>query len=375
MLTKTQKEYLANLPAEKARKLISIKSYDPKIGLLAKNIIRNIKRTIPKVKVRFMGASAFGIAGLNDIDIYIFCSSNQKKEYMKRLSRIFSVKINEKDKWKWTEDNINISVKVTDPNERKRKEYFLIHKLFKTNKDLLKKYEDLKISMNGRSYKEYSVAKMDFLTRIVCANKSENIKNLKYLEKIGAVITNGHVIIPSGRHAKTSFTKYKLYPHIKETLYVAQTIAKQFKEDGVEAVMGIATGGDILSELVAYHLEKITKKKVLSFYIKKDRNENLVLRDNSNKELIKNKKVLLVDDTLDTGKTAKIIIPFVKNLDTQIIGMGVICTRNGIFAEDLGIPKFYTFINNEDTLSSYLPEDCPMCKKGIAINNDFGINS
>jgi len=252
----------------------------------------------------------------------------------------------------------------------------MFFKLFNKDKDLLKNYENLKISMDGKSYKEYVIAKMDFLMRMYHMNKLENLRNLKFLEKMGAAVTNSHVVKPSGEHAKTSFTKYKLYPHIKETFYVAKTIAKQFKDDEVGAVIGLATGGDILSELVAYQLGKITKKKVLSFYIKKNYyNGSFVFRDKSNNELIKNKRVLFVDDTIDTGKEAQGFISFLRELNIKVIGMGVICTRNGILAENLGVPKFYTFITNEDKINSFMPEDCPMCKRGVPINIEFGINT
>ena len=36
--------------------------------------------------------------------------------------------------------------------------------------------------------------------------------------------------------------------------------------------------------------------------------------------------------------------------------------------------KFYAFIN-QDKINSYLPKDCPMCKRKISINTDFGINT
>lgn len=375
MLTKTQKEYLANMPMDKANRIVRIETYNSKTKVIADEYVKKIKKALPKTKVKFMGASALKISGLNDVDIWVLCSKENQGVCLKKLTSIFNQNIGEKNSWKLLEDDITVSVKLANPEDLNTKGQLAHFRIFRNNPDLLKNYENLKIKMDGKTYKEYATAKKDFLMRVYCANLPENIINLKYLEKIGAVVTNSHVITPSGRHAKTSFTKYKLYPHVKETFYVAKVIAKQFKNEKIEAVMGLATGGDILSELVAYWLEKITKNEVLSFYVKKDHNGDLVFRDKSNNKLIKNKKVLIVDDTLDTCKTAKIIIPYINNLGAKIAGMGVICTRNGILAEDLGIPKFYAFINNEDKINSFLPEDCPMCKRGIPINTDFGINT
>ena len=375
MLTKTQKERLANMPVEKANKVVHIKPYNPTTSSIARKIINQIKKTIPKVRLKFMGASALGIAGLNDIDIWIFCSLEQREKYIRKLSIIFKSKISERFDWKWTEQSIPISVKLANTKDINVQGQLVHFKVFSKNKDILKNYEDLKISLNGKTYREYATAKKDFLMRMYFMNTPENIKNLKYLEKIGAVLINGHVIKPSGKHAKFSFTKYKLYRHTKETFYVAREIAKQFIDKGVEVVIGLATGGDILSELVAYQLEHLTKKKVFSFYAKKKYDGTFVFRDNSNRNLIKGKKTLVVDDTINTGKEITRFISFLRELDAHIIGVGVICTRNGILAGDIGVPNFYTFINHEDKLSSYLPKDCPMCKRKIPINTDFWINT
>ena len=154
MLTKTQKERLANMPVEKANKVVHIKPYNPTTSSIARKIINQIKKTIPKVRLKFMGASALGIAGLNDIDIWIFCSLEQREKYIRKLSIIFKSKISERFDWKWTEQGIPISVKLANTKDINVQGQLVHFKVFSKNKDILKNYEDLKISLNGKNYKK-----------------------------------------------------------------------------------------------------------------------------------------------------------------------------------------------------------------------------
>jgi orotate phosphoribosyltransferase len=205
-------------------------------------------------------------------------------------------------------------------------------------------------------------------------DNKEDTKNLDFLIKLGAAVINDHVITPSGRHARTSFTKYKLYRHPKEISLIAEKIAKEFRNYDIQVVVGVSFGGAILSQLVAYHLIKLNKNNVLSLYLEYSGGK-LVLRDNSNKNLAKGKRILIVDDSLNTGKTIKQTSSFVENLGSKVIGATVICNRNSITAEDLKIPILYSFVACHDIEESYSPENCPICKEGIPISKEFGVGT
>lgn len=159
---------------------------------------------------------------------------------------------------------------------------------------------------------------------------------------------------------------------MKETFFIAKAIAKNFKEKNVQAVIGLANSGTILSELVAYQLGKLLNGPILSFYVEKGKTGAFVLRDESNKNLIKNKRVLLVDDAVNTGKTARTLSSFVIGLGAKIVGMGVVCSRNPMTANKLKIPKFYSFMTYANKINSYPAKNCPLCKRNIPIDRNFG---
>lgn len=166
MLLPGQKDYLSKLPPERAMAKVSIKPWDPKVIPVAENIIKKIKEKIPDADVRFMGASALRISGQNDIDIYVFCSDEEKDIYNEKLKELFGEKVKE-EKWKFFEDGFEISVYINNPENQKQKEQIEIFEIFKNNPQILKEYEELKLSMNGKTYREYQIAKYLFYNRVL----------------------------------------------------------------------------------------------------------------------------------------------------------------------------------------------------------------
>jgi len=183
MLKEGQKRYLTSLSPERANRAVSIKPYDPRTATIAREVINRIKQRFPEADVRFMGASALGIAGQNDIDIYILCPPDRSDGYFKELSKIFEGRV--RNKWRWLENGYEISVHISDPQEPKRKEQIEIFRIFKTRPEVLKEYETLKISMNSRSYRDYMVAKYEFYNKVLGINDPSGIRTGKGVGKTG----------------------------------------------------------------------------------------------------------------------------------------------------------------------------------------------
>ncbi|MGC9611023.1 MAG: GrpB family protein [Minisyncoccia bacterium] len=165
MLKEGQKRYLESLSPERANGAVSIKPYDRRTAVVAQGVVNKIKQRFPEADTRFMGASALGIAGQNDIDIYVLCPPDCSNVYFMELSKIFGGRV--RNKWRWLENGYEISVHVTDPREPKQKEQIEIFRIFKTKPEVLKEYETLKISMNGRSYRDYMAAKYEFYNKVL----------------------------------------------------------------------------------------------------------------------------------------------------------------------------------------------------------------
>lgn len=166
MLTEGQKNYLNKLSTERSQSIVRILPFNPQTQSAAQGVIDKIKTLIPKVDVRFMGASALGISGQNDVDVYLVTREDRQAEYLSKLQTLFGEQ-QKKNKWNWYKDGIEISVYLSNPDDQKFKEQLDIFDLFKNNQKILREYERLKKSPDGKTYKEYQTAKYEFYNRVL----------------------------------------------------------------------------------------------------------------------------------------------------------------------------------------------------------------
>jgi len=192
---------------------------------------------------------------------------------------------------------------------------------------------------------------------------------LRILGKVGAVITNSHIVYTSGRHGTAYVNKDAVYPHTKETSELCRAIAEQFVDDGVEVVIAPAIGGCILSNRVAEHLTDITGREVLGVYADKDGDAFVIKRGYD--KLIAGKNVLVVEDVLTTGGSAKKVVEATRAIGGNVVGLGVLCNRGGITPQDVADPpKLFALVNVK--LDAWNEADCPLCTQGVPINTDVG---
>lgn len=190
------------------------------------------------------------------------------------------------------------------------------------------------------------------------------------LKKVGAVITDSHIVGTSGRHMSIYVNKDYLLPHTAETSRICELFAQQNKDLDVDLVASPVVAGAILGHEVARHLSEIKGKEVLAAYADKTEEGPLVFKRGYD-ELIKGKKVLIIEDTVATGLSVNKMIDVVKKFDGKIQAMSVIVNRvpKEISSEALGVP----FSSLAEILAeTYEEKDCPMCKAGMPINTKVG---
>lgn len=209
---------------------------------------------------------------------------------------------------------------------------------------------------------------------------------LVLLEGVEALIINSHVVYTSGRHGTAYVNKDAVYPHTIDTFFLCAEIASYFAHDNVEVVVAPAVGGVILSQWTAHHLTSLCDREVLGVYAEKEvvaisdsegldrkcyaETGNFVIKRGYDK-LVSGKNVLVVEDVLTTGGTAKKVIEAVRAIGGNVVGLGALCNRGGITPDNVAdVPKLVALV--EALLDSWNEEDCPMCKEGIPINTDVG---
>ncbi|MDP3725944.1 MAG: phosphoribosyltransferase family protein [bacterium] len=220
---------------------------------------------------------------------------------------------------------------------------------------------------------------------------------LEILGKLGAVITDSHIVYTSGLHGIAYVNKDALYPHTAETSSLCRAIAERFVDDNVQVVIAPAIGGVILSQWVAHHLTEMNGHEVLGVYAEKSQKlgsplwyicfglrllwqqipqlgvapkEYFVIKRGYDK-LILGKRVLVVEDVLTTGGSVKKVVEATRAISGNVIGLGALCNRGRVTERDVGnVPKLIALTSV--TFSAWTEEECPLCRENIPINTNVG---
>lgn len=195
-------------------------------------------------------------------------------------------------------------------------------------------------------------------------------KVVDILKKVGAVITDDHFVYTSGKHGEIYINKDALYPHTAETSEVCRMMAEQFKDKDVEAVVGPALGGIILSQWVAHHLSQMEGKEIFGVYTEKDETDNQILRRGYD-QVIKGKKVLVVEDLTTTGGSVKKVVDTIRLAGAEVVAVCVMVNRDPVNVNEttVGAPFVATDILKAQAFDG---ADCPFCKANRPINTNIG---
>jgi orotate phosphoribosyltransferase len=122
---------------------------------------------------------------------------------------------------------------------------------------------------------------------------------------------------------------------------------------------------------LAEWLTKFTEKEVPALYTEKEDGRQILKRG---RDKITCKKVLIVEDITNTGKSAEETISACREAGANVIGCHALVNRSPgvVTAETLRVPIFLAL--KEMQVANY-PEPekyCPLCDKKIPINIDRG---
>lgn len=178
----------------------------------------------------------------------------------------------------------------------------------------------------------------------------EQEKILNIFKKSKALL-KGHFLLSSGLHSDIYFEKFQVLQHPQYVELLCKELAKLFKKEKVQVVVGPTTGGIIIAYEVAKNL------KVRSIFAEMENNMRVFKRGFDLKE---GERVLIVDDILTTGKSVQEVIDLVNKYNAKIVGLGVLLDRSG------GKVQFAYPLKPLASVvaKTYKPEECPLCKEG-----------
>jgi len=166
-------------------------------------------------------------------------------------------------------------------------------------------------------------------------------------------LLEGHFQLSSGLHSPHYFQCAKVlqYPEYAEAL--CGRIAARFSRESVGVVIAPALGGIVVAQEVGRQLN------VRSIFAER-RNNELALRRGF--EIAPGERVLVCEDVITTGGSVEEVLKIVRRSGGTVVGVGAIVDRSGAAA---GLENCYSAVTMK--VLAYKPDDCPLCRLGVAI--------
>lgn len=200
--------------------------------------------------------------------------------------------------------------------------------------------------------------------------ESEALIILKEKGSIYALGDGYHFKGTSGKHIAAYCNIDPVIPFIKELSAMTEAIVDNFKDDNIETVVAPATGGIPLSQWGPYHLMQKSGGEVLGVWADKAKPEGFVVERAGFEKAIKGKRVLLLEDIINTSYSIKKVIELVRSHGGEVVGVGALVATPTTSAESLGVDKFFnlvSFINK-----AWEEGVCELCDQKIPMIIDIG---
>ena len=189
--------------------------------------------------------------------------------------------------------------------------------------------------------------------------------HLEILKRTGAYHANDHVLLPSGQHTSEYIEKTLVTTEPSFTEGLGAVIAKHFAQWPVDVVLSTGPGALILSHCVA---RAHPSRPIVIFGTKglSGGKRRVTLPVEFQRLLRENMKVLLIEDLVSTGTTLSLLINLVEDVGAHVVGVGCLWRRTSVNLDDRPV---FSLVNRD--FPTYDPRDCPLCRKGMPLNEEF----
>jgi len=166
-------------------------------------------------------------------------------------------------------------------------------------------------------------------------------------------LLEGHFELSSGLHSDRYFQCALFLQYPKESGAAAQSIARVVKELNIDVVVGPAMGAVTFS----YEVGRACGTRAL--FTERKEGEMALRRGFSLEE---GERVLVVEDVLTTGGSAREVILVLESLGAKVVSAACLVNRSGGNPfQDMGIP----LVSLSDVEArTWQPAECPLCAAG-----------
>lgn len=195
---------------------------------------------------------------------------------------------------------------------------------------------------------------------------------LQIFGEMGAIYDNDHFVYTKGGHGKAYVNKDDIYVDPDKLSLFCQDIAWRCRTLEAQAVAGPTVGGVLVAQWVTYWLRRFTgDDKIVAIFADEAGEGKRVLKRNFPSR-VAGKKVLVVEDVINTGASAAATIRAVEEAGGEVVACFALCNRSAnklAVSELIGKPDSALLKINMD---NYPPTECPYCKEERSINQRLG---
>jgi orotate phosphoribosyltransferase len=194
---------------------------------------------------------------------------------------------------------------------------------------------------------------------------------LQQLTDHGVLMVNGHFDYGNGYHGSVYLNPHRLFQHPSTIWRFAQDLIAAMPGDLVasaEVVCGPVMGGALLGHTIAGLIDghrPLSHPQSQFAPISTDAHGALVLRP-FYREVVKGRRVLLVDDVRNTGKTFERAKTLIEDAGGTVIATVQICDRLEALV-DLGVPNIA--LVDYPAPENFPAGACPLCQAGTPVTS------
>ncbi len=193
----------------------------------------------------------------------------------------------------------------------------------------------------------------------------------KILRESNTLLDGQHFVYISGDHGSGWVNKDVLIPNTKKVSELAQMLAVAVKDVEIDIVCGPAIGGLVMSQWTAHHLclpSVFSEHQEMPVENSREIRPPFILKRGFDK-LVAGKKVLIVDDIVNTGHSIRETANAVRACKGEVAAAAAYCTRGNTDAAGMKVPQFIYLV--EFSIPFWPAETCQLCKSGVPVNTEF----
>ena len=178
---------------------------------------------------------------------------------------------------------------------------------------------------------------------------------LEMFRKSNALM-RGHFELSSGLHSGHYFQCAQVLQYTTQATAICRELARRFRASRPTVVIGPAAGGII----VAFETARALGARAM--YSERVDAEMQLRRGFT---VTKKDRVLIVEDAITTGESARKVAALVDWFGAKVVGIGTIVDRSG---GKVGFPgrKFVRLLSL--AFEAFPPHDCPLCSEQIPVS-------